>query len=61
MYEVQEILLQHQNGESKSTKKYLPIVLLYSQYYETIAEAIHMETKIKRWKNKKMIESFMQI
>ena len=53
-------LLEHQNWESKSTKNKLPIKLLYYKKYTTIIEAIHMETKLKKWKNRKMVEEFMK-
>ena len=53
-------LMEHQKWESKSTKSNLPVKLLYYRKYITIVEAIHMETKIKKWKSRKMIENFME-
>ena len=51
---------EHQKWESKSTKYKLPVKLLYYKKYLTIIEAIHMETKLKKLKSRKMIEEFMK-
>jgi len=58
---VQNRLVEHQEWESKSTRKHLPVKLLYYKQYTNIIEAIHMETKLKKWKSRKMIEEFMKI
>ncbi len=57
---IENRLMEHQKWESKSTKKNLPVRLLYYKKYDTIIEAIRMETKIKKWKSRKMIEKFIK-
>ena len=57
---IENRLDEHHRWESKSTKHNLPIKLLYYKKYTTIVEAIHMETKLKKQKSRKMIEKFMK-
>ncbi|MCX6825346.1 MAG: GIY-YIG nuclease family protein [candidate division SR1 bacterium] len=57
---IQNRLIEHQTGESKSTKNHLPVKLLFYKKYATIIEAIHMETKIKKSKSRKVIELFIK-
>ncbi len=42
-----------------STKKYLPVVLKYSQTYTSYEEVYAQEIYLKKSKSRKMIESFM--
>jgi predicted GIY-YIG superfamily endonuclease len=57
---IENRLIEHQRWESKSTRNKLPIKLLYYKKYVNLIEAIHMETKLKKWKSRKMIEKFMK-
>jgi len=57
---IENRLIEHQKWESKSTKNNLPIKLLYYKEYSSITEAIHMETKLKKWKSREMIKKFMK-
>ena len=53
-------ITQHQNGEVKSTKPFIPIRLLYSRNFNTIKEARQKEYRLKKQKDRKQIERFMQ-
>ena len=53
-------IIQHQNWYVKSTKLFIPIWLLYSRTYDTIKEARQKEYLLKKQKNRKQIEKFMQ-
>jgi len=53
-------ITQHQNGLVKSTKLFIPIWLLYSRKYDTIKEARQKEYLLKKQKDRKQIERFMQ-
>ncbi|MFA6256468.1 MAG: GIY-YIG nuclease family protein [Candidatus Absconditabacterales bacterium] len=53
-------ITQHQNGLVKSTKLFIPIGLLYSRKYDTIKEARQKEYLLKKQKDRKQIERFMQ-
>ncbi len=44
-------LIQHNNGENKSTKKYIPLVLIYSEIFSTKSEAFKREQQIKSYKH----------
>ena len=57
---IENRLIEHQKWKSKSTKSKLPVKLLYYKQYNTIIEAIHMETKLKKSKSRKVIEVFMK-
>ena len=53
-------LIQHQRWYVKATKLYVPIWLLYSKKYDTIKEARKKEFLLKKQKDRKQIEKFMQ-
>ncbi|MCX6822779.1 MAG: GIY-YIG nuclease family protein [candidate division SR1 bacterium] len=53
-------IVQHQKGYVKATKLYVPIGLLYSKKYDTIKEARQVEYLLKKQKDRKQIEKFMQ-
>ena len=53
-------IIQHQNGYVKATKLFIPIWLLYSRKYDTIKEARQKEYSLKKQKDRKQIEKFMQ-
>ena len=47
-------LAQHQNGEGANhTRKRLPVVLVYYEEYQNIAEAFYREKQIQGWSRKK--------
>jgi len=50
---------EHEKWESKSTRSYLPVKLIFLKEYQSINEAIVVELKLKRYKNKKYLEKFI--
>ncbi|SEW05241.1 putative endonuclease [Kaistella antarctica] len=47
-------LAQHQNGEGANhTRKRLPVVLVYYEEYQNIAEAFYREKQVQGWSRKK--------
>ncbi len=50
---------QHQNRCVTSTKRYLPLKLLYYTKYATLKEARQVEYWLKKQKNRKQIEKFI--
>ena len=47
-------LAQHQNGEGANhTSKRLPVVLVYYEEYQYIAEAFYREKQVQGWSRKK--------
>ena len=47
-------LVQHQNGEAANhTRKRLPVVLVYYEEYQNIAEAFYREKQVQGWSRKK--------
>jgi putative endonuclease len=49
-------LRQHKNGQSKFTKRFKEIELIYTENFETKTEAVKREREIKGWSRKKKIE-----
>ena len=56
---LEERLKLHNNGNSKSTKAYIPWELVYSEEYETKSEAMKREYALKRIKNKSVLEKII--
>lgn len=51
---LQERVLQHQNGEgARHTKKYLPVKLVYHEEYPRIDQAFYREKQVQGWSRKK--------
>jgi putative endonuclease len=44
-------LARHNAGHSPSTKAYRPWTLVYSESFQSLADARKRETEIKNWKN----------
>ena len=57
---LQDRIFRHKNSGSKSTKKVNDWKLVYSETFETRAEAMHRETEIKKKKSRKYIEWLIQ-
>jgi putative endonuclease len=57
----EERLIKHNAGNSRSTKSGIPWYMIYTEEYKTKSEAIKREKYIKRQKNKKYIESLINI
>ncbi len=57
-------LRQHKNGQSKFTKKFSDLSLIYTENYKTSLEAAKREKEIKGWnreKKMKLVKSFNRI
>ncbi|MFH1968539.1 MAG: GIY-YIG nuclease family protein [bacterium] len=52
---------QHNEGQVKSTKRYIPCKLVYKEEYKTLSEARKRETQIKSWKKRSAIEKLIKI
>lgn len=49
----------HNKSLVKSTKRYIPWTLIYSEEYNTLSEARKREIQIKSWKKRKSIENLL--
>jgi putative endonuclease len=54
--DLEKRLSEHNNGYVKSTKNLRPMELRFYKKYETILEARRIEYKLKKMKNRKIIE-----
>jgi len=52
---------QHNSGKNRSTKSYRPWKLVYSEAFETLAEARQREREIKSWKSRQYMEKALRI
>jgi len=52
-------LERHNSGGTKSTKAYIPWRLVYTEEYESKAEALGRERQLKSWKSHKAIEKLI--
>ena len=54
--DVTQRLTQHNVGMTKATKGLRPWQLVYTQAYETLAQARKREAQIKSWKNRSYLQ-----
>jgi putative endonuclease len=52
-------LSEHNNGRTRSTKRYMPWVVHYVEQFATKSIAIKREKQLKKWKNRKRIEALI--
>lgn len=52
-------LNQHNSGRNKSTHSGIPWVLMYTEQFETRANAVRRELQIKKMKSKKYIDKLV--
>ncbi|MEW6407256.1 MAG: GIY-YIG nuclease family protein, partial [Patescibacteria group bacterium] len=57
---IERRLFEHKQGKTKSLKKLLPIKLIFAQKYSGIKTARKIETKLKKFKNRKIIEQIIK-
>ena len=57
---IEKRLKQHNNGEARSTKRFIPWDLIYSERYDTLSEARKREFQIKSWKKRSAIENLIK-
>jgi len=50
----------HNSGLVRSTKRYLPWTLIYSENFENLSSARKREGQIKSWKSRKMIKKLIE-
>jgi predicted GIY-YIG superfamily endonuclease len=50
----------HNNSYVKSTKRYIPWVVVYSEQYEDLKDARKRELQIKGWKKRSAIEKLIK-
>jgi len=53
-------LVEHNAGKTKSLKHLTPFELKFSQEFKSKAEAYRVEKKLKKWKNKQIIERIIE-
>ena len=53
-------IIEHRFGKTKSLRKLLPIKLIFNQKYNDIKIARKIEIKLKRFKNRKIIEQIIK-
>ncbi|TRZ64224.1 MAG: GIY-YIG nuclease family protein [Spirochaetia bacterium] len=53
-------LSQHNNGMVKSTKRFLPWTLIFSEEFENLNDARKREAQIKKWKRRSAIEKLVK-
>ena len=54
--DIERRLLEHNSGKTKSLKYILPMMLLFKKEFADINEARQMEIRLKKLKNRKIIE-----
>ena len=52
-------LKDHDNGNTRSTKYFVPWEIAYSEEYKTKKEARDRERQLKKWKNRERIEELI--
>lgn len=53
-------LLQHNMGAVKSTKRFIPWIVIYFEQFDLLKEAKQREIQIKSWKKRSAIESIIK-
>jgi putative endonuclease len=53
-------LEEHNSGITKSTKSGIPWEIIYSKTFNSRTEAVQLEQKLKKAKNKKYIKWFIE-
>ena len=57
---IRDRINQHKKGRVKSTMDKLPVKLVFKEYHKTTSEARLKESRIKKWKSRKMIEILIE-
>jgi predicted GIY-YIG superfamily endonuclease len=57
--EIRRRLIEHQCGYVKATKRILPVDLVFFQQCDTLTDARSLESKLKKYKSKKIIEQII--
>lgn len=51
---------EHQAGKTKALKNILPVKLVFAQRFDSLIEARRIEYKLKKFKNRKIIERIIK-
>jgi len=57
--DIERRLEDHNRGNTRSTKYYVPWKIVYSEEYATKSEARKRERQLKNWKNRERIENLI--
>jgi putative endonuclease len=57
---IERRLLEHNSGKTKSLRNILPVELLFKKEYADLSEAGRMELRLKKLKNRKIIERIIK-
>jgi putative endonuclease len=52
-------LVEHQRGQTRSTRGRGPWIMVYQEAFNTIVEAHHRERQLKSWKSHRMIQTLV--
>ncbi len=58
--DIKKRLSLHNSGSVKSTKRYMPWNLVYSEIFDTLIDARKRELSIKKWKSRYAIEELIR-
>jgi putative endonuclease len=56
---IENRLIYHNSGRNKSTKRYLPWIVVYKKIFETRVEAVKYESYLKSLKSRKALEKII--
>lgn len=57
--DIERRLDEHRNGHCEATKFLRPLELVFFQQYDTLSDARKIERKLKKFKNRKIIEEII--
>ena len=58
--DVKRRLFQHRAGKVYSTRRMLPVKLIFTQEFDSLSEARRIEKRIKKFKNRQVIDKIVQ-
>jgi putative endonuclease len=58
--DIKRRIRNHNQGNTRSTRYFTPWILIYNEKYTTRKEALIRERQLKKWKNRKRIDSLIE-
>ena len=58
-FDLERRIREHNSGKTKSLKYLLPVELIFNQKFDSLIEARRVEYKLKKFKNRKIIEKII--
>ena len=58
--DIKRRISDHNQGNTRSTRYFTPWILIYHEKYATKKEALSRERQLKKWKNRKRIDSLVE-